>query len=99
MAAATTLLEAVLRRDRMFLLAGLLVVLALAWGWLLLGSGMSTTAIEMTRMAGMDGWMMEPTAWTWGYAALLFSMWWVMMLAMMLPGAAPTLLLLARVTR
>ena len=92
------MLEAVLRRDRQVVLVGLLVVIALAWGWVLLGSGMSMTAVQMTRMAGMDGWMMAPAIWTFGYAALMFSMWWVMMVAMMLPSAAPVLLLFARVT-
>ena len=60
---------------------------------------MDMSAIEMTRMAGMDGWMMTPAVWTSGYAVLMFSMWWVMMVAMMLPSAAPMLLLFARVTR
>src|SRR4029453_16889677 len=56
-------------------------------------------AIEMTRMAGMDGWMMQPAVWTPAYALLIVSMWWVMMVAMMLPNAAPILLLFARVNR
>ncbi|WP_119420908.1 DUF2182 domain-containing protein [Desertibaculum subflavum] len=98
-ASAAAMLEAVLRRDRAVLLGGLAVVVTLAWAWLLLGAGMDMTAIEMTRMAGMDGWLMTPAAWSTGYAALIFSMWWVMMVAMMLPGAAPMLLLFARVTR
>jgi predicted metal-binding membrane protein len=93
------MLEAVLRRDREVVLVGLSIVIALAWAWVLLGSGMSMTAVQMTGMAGMDGWMMAPAIWTYGYAALLFLMWWVMMVAMMLPGAAPVLLLFARVTR
>ena len=93
------MLEAVLRRDRQIVLVALFVVIALAWGWVLLGSGMGMTAIQMTGMAGMDGWMMTPAVWTYGYAVLLLAMWWVMMLAMMLPGAAPMLLLFARVTR
>jgi predicted metal-binding membrane protein len=48
-------LEAVLRRDRCVLVAGLVIVLAMAWTWLLAGAGMDMNAIEMTRMAGMDG--------------------------------------------
>ena len=99
MASSTGLLEAMIRRDRLVLVAGMLVVLALAWGWLVLGAGMDMSAIEMTRMAGMDGWMMEQAVWTPAYALLIVSMWWVMMLAMMLPGAAPMLLLFARVNR
>ena len=93
------MLDAVLRRDRQVLLAALVVVVALAWGWVLLGGGLGMTAVEMTGMAGMDGWMMAPATWTFGYAALMLSMWWVMMVAMMLPSAAPTLLLFARIVR
>ncbi len=99
MASSTALLEAMIRRDRLVLVAGLLVVSALAWGWLVLGAGMDMSAMEMTRMAGMDGWMMEPAVWTPAYALLMVSMWWVMMVAMMLPSAAPILLLFARVNR
>ena len=35
-----------------------------AWVWLLLGAGMGMTPIEMTRMAGMDGWLMQPAQWS-----------------------------------
>jgi predicted metal-binding membrane protein len=92
-------LEAVLRRDRMVLVAGLVIVLGMAWGWLVAGAGMEMSAVEMTAMAGMDGWLMRPAVWTLAYAALIFAMWWVMMVAMMLPSAAPMLLLFARVNR
>jgi len=37
--------------------------------------------------------------WTPGYAAVVFTMWWMMMIAMMLPSAAPMILLYARVHR
>jgi len=70
----------------------------LAWGWLLVGSGMESSAIEMTAMAGMDGWLMQPAIWTTEYAFLIFFMWWVMMVAMMLPSATPALLLFDRVS-
>lgn len=93
------MLEAVLRRDRWVLVGALAVILALAWAWLLAGAGMDMSAVEMTRMAGMDGWLMQPAAWTPAYAALIAAMWWVMMVAMMLPSAAPVLLLFARVNR
>jgi predicted metal-binding membrane protein len=43
--------------------------------------------------------VMQPAVWTPGYALLMFSMWWVMMVAMMLPSAAPVLLLFARINR
>lgn len=43
--------------------------------------------------------MATPIAWTAGYAVLMFFMWWVMMVAMMLPSAAPMILLHAKITR
>jgi len=94
---AATLLEAVLRRERLVVVIGLLTVIAGSWIWLLLGAGTGMSAIDMTRMAGMDGWLMKPAQWSIGYALLMLSMWWVMMIAMMLPSAAPMLLLFARV--
>lgn len=93
------MLEALLRRDRLLLGAGLVVVLAMAWAWLVAGAGMEMDTIEMTAMAGMDGWLMRPSVWTPRYALLVLAMWWVMMAAMMLPGAVPMLLLFARVNR
>lgn len=99
MSAADAALEAVLRRDRLIFFCGLAAVTALAWVWLLLGAGMDMTAIEMTAMAGMDGWLMAPATWTPAYAALMASMWFVMMTAMMLPSAAPMLLLYLRIAR
>jgi predicted metal-binding membrane protein len=95
----TSLLEAVLRRDRLVLVAGLVAIVAMACGWLLSGAGMEMGPIEMTAMARMDGWLMQPATWTPPYAVLIFTMWWVMMVAMMLPSAAPMLLLFARVNR
>ena len=42
---------------------------------------------------------MAPMAWTPGYAVLMFFMWWIMMVAMMLPSASPMILLFARFNR
>jgi len=92
-------LESVLRREGLVFGAGLVLIVTLAWVWLVLGAGMDMTAIEMTAMAGMDGWLMRPADWTPAYAALMASMWTVMMVAMMLPSAAPTLLLFLRMSR
>jgi predicted metal-binding membrane protein len=55
MASSTALLEAIIRRDRLVLVTGIVVVSALAWGWLVLGAGMDMSAIEITQMAGIDG--------------------------------------------
>src|SRR6266851_7760547 len=61
----------------------------------------SGAGVDRPQMAGMPGMdtMMQRAVWTPGYAGLIFVMWWVMMVAMMLPGAAPMLLLFARVNR
>lgn len=84
---AQSAIEVILRRDRIVVVAGLLTVIALSWAYLVAGAGMS--------MHEMDGMLMpmrmEP--WSLRYAALVFVMWTVMMSAMMLPSAAPMMLL------
>jgi predicted metal-binding membrane protein len=104
-------LEAVIRRDRVVVITALFSVIALSWAYLLAGAGMGMSALEMTRMSqpgmargvsdgGMAGMaMMTPAVWTPGYAVLMFFMWWVMEVAMMLPSAAPMILLFATVSR
>src|ERR1700751_571587 len=96
-----TVLEAVLRRDRFVVIVALVAVIVVSWIWIVLGAGTGMSAVAMTQMAGMPDMdaMMERAVWTPGYALLIFAMWWVMMVAMMLPGAAPMLLLFARVNR
>jgi len=97
----TSVLETVLRRDRWVVVAALVIVIFAAWIWIVFGAGTGTTAVAMTQMAGMPDMdmMMERAVWTPGYAGLIFAMWWVMMVAMMLPSATPMLLLFARVNR
>jgi predicted metal-binding membrane protein len=109
-AADPSLLEALLGRDRVIVVGGLVVLIAAAWVWILLGAGMDAsmpTGMSGQRMdgasdhgmGGMAMSVMTPAVWTPGYAALIFSMWWIMMVAMMLPSATPMLLLFARVNR
>lgn len=93
----SSVLEAVLLRDRKVVVAALVLVIALSWIWIALGAGMEMSAIEMTRMS--RDMAMTPAKWTPAYAALMFAMWWVMMVAMMLPSAAPILLIFARISR
>ena len=54
------------------------------------GMSMGGTAVGGTMVTG---------AWTVGYAVVIFFMWWGMMFGMMLPSAAPLLLLFARMMR
>ncbi len=126
----TSVLEAVVKRDRAIAITGLLVVIALAWLYLLQGAGTGMTAFEMSSITvpwqpssemamprhqsgpgatqGQDlgtvmrqahRVMMHPAVWTPSYAGVMFVMWWVMMMAMMLPSASPMILLVARVNR
>jgi predicted metal-binding membrane protein len=94
---ASSLLEAILHRDRAVVMTELVAVVLLSWSWIAFGVGMEMSAIEMTRMP--RDMMMAPAVWTPAYAALMFGMWWVMMVAMMLPSAAPILLIFARINR
>ena len=87
-------LELILRRERIIGLVALLLFIAFAWSYLLHGAGMPD---DMSSMSGMD--MGAPRAWTPGYASIVFIMWWVMMIAMMLPSAAPMILLYGLVSR
>jgi predicted metal-binding membrane protein len=62
-------------------------VAALAWLYVIRGSGMDAGMSDMD-MAGEAMAAMHPV-WTVGHAALVFGVWVVMMTAMMLPSAAP----------
>jgi predicted metal-binding membrane protein len=89
------MLHALLRRDRAVVLAGLVAVIMLAWAYLILGAGIEMDEMDM---GGGQIMMMAPP-WTLGYAALIFLMWAIMMVAMMLPSAAPTILLVTALGR
>jgi predicted metal-binding membrane protein len=88
-------LPALLRRDRAVVLSGLAAVVVLAWVYLLFGAGIK---MDMMDMGGDQMMAMRPE-WTLGYGVLIFVMWAVMMVAMMLPSAAPTILLAAALDR
>src|SRR5687767_450867 len=90
-------LESLLRRDRL-VVAGLATVAAAAWAYLLTGAGMGMNALEMTAM-GDSATILEPVPWSPARALLVFVMWLIMMIAMMLPSAAPTVLLFTAIAR
>jgi len=115
-------LERLLRRDRLVTAAGLALLCALAWVYLVTSADMGMSARDMTRLAlfphqateaasampdmpDMPGMVMDPAAppdptpWRAGVWLLSAAMWWTMMVAMMTPAAAPTVLLYARVHR
>ena len=88
-------MERLLRRDRLVLVALIVLLFALAGLYTLVGVGMRMSALEMTSMGGMRDMPgdVTPGSWSAGYTLLVFLMWWVMMAAMMLPSVAPTVLL------
>src|SRR6056297_2767662 len=95
-------LIAALRQDRWLFLGGLAMIELAAVVYTVAGIGIDMSALDMTRMARLPGQPMEmghAMAWTLPYAALMFLMWWIMMIAMMVPSAAPTILLHHGLTR
>lgn len=93
--------EGAIKRDRLVVLGALGIVVALSWTYVLAGAGMNMSAFEMTRLSSGKGslGMMMPAVWDLGYASLMFVMWWVMMIAMMLPSATPMVLLFSAMNR
>ena len=82
------LLFGFLRYRRAVVAGALILVIAAAWGYLFWGAG-----VEMPM--GGDPMMVVPPKWNLPYGGLILAMWIVMMMAMMLPSAAPTVLLVA----
>jgi predicted metal-binding membrane protein len=102
----STTLDTVLRRDRLAVFTALAILTALAWGYILwLTRHMAMPAAP--AMPGMDmsmdmaGMVMAPEVRPWTVTDFLFgfAMWAVMMAGMMMPSAAPMILLYARVGR
>jgi predicted metal-binding membrane protein len=94
------MIETVLRREDLAVLAALVTLMALAWAAVLLGAG---TGMDP---AAMSGWLMPvgllpslSNEWSLAWWLIAFFMWATMMVAMMLPSAAPMVLLYARVAR
>ena len=71
-------------------LAAIACIVAVSWIYLLAGAGMPTM-----DMGGGKVMLMPPPSWSLGYAAIIFAMWSIMMVAMMLPSAAATILRIA----
>ena len=90
---SATPLEAVLKRDRLVVLAGAIGVATLAWGY--------TIYVAISTGAGVAAAMAMPNMQSWSAAqwAAMFIMRMVMMAAMMVPSAAPMLLLFTTVNR
>lgn len=106
-----TATEALLRRDRGIVTGGLAAITILSWIYLLAGAGTGMSLWDMSSLglspgvASGDhipmsmGHIATPVRWTAAYWIIMVMMWWIMMIAMMIPSAAPTILLYARVHR
>jgi len=90
--------ERVVRRDRLLMVLGLAATIVLAWAYLVRGAaGMQVMSSEAEMHAAMG--MADMRAWGWVDWFGLFMMWAIMMVAMMLPSAAPVILLVLGVYR
>ncbi len=76
------------RHSRAVTIVALIVLSLLAWGWLLAGAGMDRSDQPMAAMS-----------WDSARFGLTWSMWAVMMVAMMLPSASPVVLLYGHAAR
>ncbi|GLS34348.1 Predicted metal-binding membrane protein [Mesorhizobium albiziae] len=96
---ARTNLELVLRRDRHITIVSLLLVAGVAWAYTYAGATMPPVEPGMGMANSQSHTMPMPMAWTLSHVMLMILMWWIMMIAMMVPGAAPTILLFAAISR
>ncbi|WP_157017944.1 DUF2182 domain-containing protein [Mesorhizobium xinjiangense] len=98
-----TVLETMLRRDRLIVAGALATLVIVSWAYLFWLAG----SMDMEGMAGMampgmiPGSVMAPDVHAWSTTEFIFMvvMWVVMMIGMMTPSAAPMILLYARVGR
>jgi predicted metal-binding membrane protein len=82
------------RQDRVLVLFGIVAITLLSWVYLVrMGATMNAAATDKAMHAAMG--MPEMAAWGPAEFVMLFLMWAVMMVAMMLPSAAPMILLVA----
>ena len=90
-------IEAVLGRDRVVILAAVTAVTVVGWAYL---GYLAWNMRDMEPMT-MASAMVMPRAEYWGAVELplLFVMWTMMMVAMMVPSAAPLVLMFARANR
>lgn len=86
--------ESLIKKDRLFVYAGLVIIAALAWAYMFyLDNQMKNMDMSMAHL------MPSMKMWDFKKFALMFVMWIVMMVAMMLPSATPAALIFAKVHR
>ena len=82
MSSAPDLTGRIIRHERTLVAGSVLALAALGWWYVATGAGMSMSARMTMRVPSLGA---------------LVLMWWLMMAAMMLPSAAPAILLYARI--
>ncbi len=98
------MLETLLKRDRGLVLVGLVAITLLSWAYLFyLAQDMARmemgAGISMNSDMGMAAAMPQTQVWSVFEFGLMFLMWSIMMVAMMVPSAAPMILLFAAANR
>jgi len=100
------LTERVLRHDRLIMAAALGLAVVASAAFILAGGGTGMSVFGMAARTGPAGAlindtpsMVAPMLWSVGYALIIFVMWWLMMVAMMVPSAAPVILLYGALNR
>tara|TARA_B100000941_G_scaffold121657_1_gene85636 strand:+ start:799 stop:1635 length:837 start_codon:yes stop_codon:yes gene_type:complete len=100
-------LSIVLEKDNLIVYLSIFLIVIITGLYTIFGIGMPMSAIEMTKMSGIFSMsssmemnmnmgsnnMDMKNRWSISMAISMFLMWWLMMIAMMTPSAAPTLLL------
>lgn len=100
-------LSIVLEKDNLIVYLSIFLIVIITGLYTIFGIGMPMSAIEMTKMSGIFSMsssmemnmnmgsnnMDMKNRWSISMAMSMFLMWWLMMIAMMTPSAAPTLLL------
>ena len=93
-------LERLLRRDRRIVLSCLAAVVALAWLYVVrLAADMARGDTSRMGLASAADATLALQEWTAATFVLMLAMWWIMMVGMMIPTAAPAILIFARAQR
>ena len=92
----TPRIESLLKQDRAIVISGVVAVVAIAWGYTIY---VAQSNADMGTSMGMGMAMGNVRSWSGADFSLMFEMWAVMMVAMMVPSAAPMVLLFATVNR
>lgn len=94
-----------LANERLIVGSALALAVIGSAAFILGGGGTGMSALDMSRDTGPLGALLSgapdmvmPMVWTFRYAVVVFIMWGLMMVAMMVPSAAPTILLYSRLT-